>query len=824
MELENYLEDWSANKRLLKMTQPAGWWRDAFPLGNGHLGAMPYGRLCEERVLINHERLWYDGIRPELPDLSGLLAECRSRIAEGGNLAANELYHDALKSQGKPGCSAVYHPAADLCLHGVCDERFRNYQRYLDMETGETMTFWEWHRGPQVRRCFVSRADDCIVLEQHGTGLLAGPWQLWLELHEKRDAVRKDGELFEPPIDFVSSAEGEWLTGIGRYTDPDYEGLEYGIVARVIGSGAASLPVSADGQRITVSGASSLLVLAKVFVHQDSAVAIERLKREIAALGTDYGTLRDRHAERHRDRFNSCRIHFQEDAGETGRSNESLLLEAYSGSMPVELLQKMTDYGRYLLMGSSGDASVPSNLQGIWNGDYAPPWDCFFMINENLQMNYWQALPGALNQEMLGVFRFYESHLEDYRENARKLFGCRGIFIPALTTPETGLSVHPGSWIVNWISGAGWLCQLFYDYYLFSGDTEFLQGRLLPFMREVALFYEDYFTYDAAGKIVISPSVSPENWPLEACAVHSPSSIHPRLAVNATMDVAVARELLGNLLDGARSTGLYEESLERWECMLEGLPDYEVNEDGAVREWLDHRFSDNYEHRHLSHIYPVFPGSEVSGETHPNLIPAFRTAVDKRSTIGLKDQTGWSLAHMANIRARLGDGASAYDCLETLMQTCVGRNLFTYHNDYRGSGVTMDWFFGYSTPFQIDANMGITAAVYEMLLQSSPGRIKLLPAVPAQLASGKVSGLRTRAGVAVDLEWRLDPFEVRATFTSSRDQIVTVQLPCPSGSDRRSAPDAGPLPLANVFELHLKAGCAIGHRWEMRNRQMVSVD
>lgn len=823
MDPENYRDKWSANSRLLKMTQPAGWWRDAFPLGNGHLGAMPYGRLCEERVLINHERLWFDGIRPELPDISGLLPECRDRIAEGESFAANELYHDALKSKGKPGRSAVYHPAADLCLHGICDERFRNYERYLDMETGETMTSWEWHGGPQFRRCFVSRADDCIVLEQIGSGLAAGPWDLWLELHEKRDAIRQDGVLFEPSIDFSSTAEGEWITGVGRYTDPNYEGLQYGVVARVIGTGADKVEVTADGRGLSVSGASALLVLAKVFVHEDSATAVERLKQEITALGSGYEALRDRHADLHRKRFNLCRVEFS-GLPQEGSHNESLILEAYSGTMPVELLQKMTDYGRYLLMGSSGDASVPSNLQGIWNGDYAPPWDCFFMINENLQMNYWQALPGALNKEMLGVFSFYESNLEDYRENARKLFGCRGIFIPSLTTPETGLSVHPGSWIVNWISGAGWLCQLFYDYYLFSGDAEFLRSRLLPFMREVALFYEDYFTYDAAGKVVISPSVSPENWPKEACAVKSSSSIHPRLAVNATMDVAVARELLRNLLDGARLAGLYEESLERWECMLEGLPEYEVNEDGAVREWLDHRFSDNYEHRHLSHIYPVFPGSEISAETHPNLMPAFQTAVDKRNTVGLKDQTGWSLAHMANIRARMGDGASAFDCLETLVQTCLGKNFFTYHNDYRGSGVTMNWFFGYAAPFQIDANMGITAAVYEMLLQSSPGRIKLLPAVPPQLPSGKVSGMCTRAGVAVDLEWQLDPFELRAAFTSNRDQTVRVQLPDPSGKSGQMAPDADPLPPANVSELQLKAGCTVDFRWEMRNRQVVAAD
>jgi alpha-L-fucosidase 2 len=276
------------------------------------------------------------------------------------------------------------------------------------------------------------------------------------------------------------------------------------------------------------------------------------------------------------------------------------------------------------------------------------------------------------------------------------------------------------------------------------------------------------------------------------------------------MDVAIARELLGNLLSGARQHGLYAESLQCWESMLEALPPYEANEDGAIREWLDHRFSDNYEHRHLSHIYPVFPGFEVTKESHPDLFPAFKTAVDKRGTVGLKDQTGWSLAHIANIRARMGDGASAYDCLETIMQTCVGKNFFTYHNDYRGSGVSMDWFFGRSTPFQIDANMGLTAAIYEMLVQSTPDTIKLLPALPEQLATGRLSGMCTRAGVTVDLQWQLEPFELKVQFCSRDEQTITIQLPediLPDGATTR-------------YQIDMQAAGTTEWAWNANSRQL----
>lgn len=776
MDLSKFSESWQGRSDILKMAQPAGWWRDAFPLGNGHLGAMPYGRICEERILINHERLWYEGIRPELPDLSRLLQQCRELIEKGEALEANELYWDALKQDGVEGNCAVYHPAADLRFSSICEERFYEYQRYLDMATGESLTTWDWHGKCQIRRSFVSRADDCIVVEQRGSGVASQEWDLNLELHDLLDAIYKDGELFTPPIEFTSTADGEWLVGTGRYTDPNYANAEYGVVARVVSPNATQFTVDSSGERIQVRGGDSILVVAKVFVYEGAENAINRLKEEILSNGADYEALLERHVELHRPKFNQCRIHF-DDATSATHSNEALLLDAYSGKASVELLQKMTDYGRYLLIGSSNETSVPSNLQGIWNGDYAPPWDCFFMINENLEMNYWQALPSGLNEEALGVFSFYERNMKDYRENAQKLFGCRGIFIPALTSPETGLSTHGGSWIVNWISGAGWLCQLFYDYWLFTRDVSFLRDRLLPFMKEAAQFLEDYYTYDANGKIVISPSVSPENWPSESNAIVSETSIHPRLTVNATMDVAVARELFTNLLEGARACGVYDSSYENWECILNALPDYEVNEDGAVREWLDHRFSDNYEHRHLSHIYPVFPGYEVDANSNPELFEAFAVAVDKRGTVGLKDQTGWSLAHMANVRARMGDGEAAIECLDTLMQTCVGKNLFTYHNDYRGTGVTTDWFFGRSTPFQIDANMGLTAAVLEMLVQSTPDMIKLLPALPERLDSGNVTGIRTRAGVQIDISWQADPFQVEATFLSNSDQAIEVCMP-----------------------------------------------
>ena len=525
-----------------------------------------------------------------------------------------------------------------------------------------------------------------------------------------------------------------------------------------------------EASTVKVSDADEIMVLLKIFVYEDPAAALPRLDQEFDALSTDFDTLFQRHAALHRELYQRTCFELDSPAGDT--PNEALLLQAYDGEAPLELVEKMANYGRYLLICSSSPAGIPSNLQGIWNGDYQPPWLCFFMINENLQMNYWQALPGQIPEMLLAVVDFYTSFMEDFRENARKLYGCRGIFIPALVSPETGISTFSGSWIINWISGAGWLAQHFYDYYLFTGDRDFLVRRALPFMKEIADFYEDFLVPDENGKWLFCPSVSPENWPSEFNnpALRSETSGAPRITYNATMDVAVARELLRNLIDGCEECGLYAELLPGWYAMLDKLPAYRVNGDGAAAEWLHDDFSDNYHHRHQSHLYPVFPGNEIDSAKQPELFRAFKTAVDKRLVIGMAQQTGWSLSHMANINARFGDGDQAAACLDIIARTCLGKNFFTYHNDYRGMGITMnDCCFNGVTPFQIDANMGWTAAVYEMLLFSAPGYLRLLPALPRRWRKGRITNLGARGRVGVDISWDLNA------------GLIEYFLRCPSG-------------------------------------------
>ena len=240
------------------------------------------------------------------------------------------------------------------------------------------------------------------------------------------------------------------------------------------------------------------------------------------------------------------------------------------------------------------------------------------------------------------------------------------------------------------------------------------------------------------------------------------------------MDVAVCREALGNLCEACDTLGIEAEGVSRWRGMLGKLPDYAINEDGAMCEWLHPDFKDNYHHRHQSHVYPVFPGLEVTVESDADIFEACRVAVEKRLVIGLASQTGWSMAHMANIYARLGEGNRALECMEILSRSSLGPNLFTYHNDWRQMGLSLGGKIGH---FQIDANLGIAAAVLEMLVFSKEGLVKLLPALPKKWMVGEVTGIHCRGGIVVDMKWDVEAEMFSATLTSNSEQQVRISVP-----------------------------------------------
>ncbi len=766
-------------KHQLLMQTPATDWRDGLPSGNGRLGVVHYGNVNQDRLLLNHEALWAGGMSPpDVPDVSGFLPELRRMLADGRYAEANSFLPDKMR-EGNSYREARYQPLGNLFIELGFDDACRDYSRTLDMATGEIRACWSDGSSAYAKRVFVSRVHDVVGLrvECSESGGIRATFGLGPQPFS--DAVAPNGAPLQPAIETETRTIGSTLQYHGRQIVEDspfaHPPKTFGAVAQVRAEGGTVVPGT---DTIEVRDADAVTVWIKLHVNDDAAAA--GFAAELAALG-DFEELFEAHAAAHRAIFSRHTLDLDCET-ERALTNERLLLAAGQGRLPAALAERMFDYGRYLLICSSAPGGMPANLQGVWNGDYRPPWNSFYMNNENVQMNYWAALPGNMRETTEAYFEYYESRLDDFRANARRIFGCRGINIPAFSGDHGGLNRALPPHCLHWTGAAGWLAALFYDYWLFTGDREFLRSRALPFLREVALFYQDFFIEGEDGMFVSMPSNSPENVPAQHEQRRSGQMAGERskrisIAINATMDFAIAREVLTNLIDGHAALGEAREELDTWREMLTRIPPYEINEDGALKEWLHPDFPDNYEHRHESHIYPVFPGFELDRDATPELFEACRVALDKRKVIGLKDQTGWSLAHMANARARLGEGEKAHRALEILAQTCIGTNLFTYHNDYRSMGPTVTLMRGGRPSFQMDANFGWSAAMLEMLAFSKPGLIRILPALPAAWPRGRVSNLCCRGGITLSIAWDRASARIEAELVSQTTQTISVVWP-----------------------------------------------
>ncbi|WP_342345631.1 glycosyl hydrolase family 95 catalytic domain-containing protein [Paenibacillus sp. CFBP 13594] len=784
------------NKLLLKY--PSSWWqglwREALPSGNGKLGASVQGGIQTETVLLQHSELWHWGRKDELPDVSHILSETRKLMDEERYLEASWHLTRTLQAEGYASKLSSRYPLATMTVEMKCNNAFRKYRRELDMDTGEVQVRWQDGSDNYTRSLFVSRADDCVVyeIETHrvqdgtsaqGTGAaehssLSGTIGLQFP---QGDRVREDEEFnalkSSITIRIDRDDSGDYLCYGGKNDD----GQDYGAVLRLIQLN--EIPGASHDQQkesepnedmlsrqlhFHISG--KVLVLVKMFATGRRAQEWTRLKQELASLESDYNTLLDRHISLHQPLFRSAELDLG-DKTDDGRCNEDLLLEAYEGEAPTGFVRMMWAYGRYLFIsGTSEYSGLPFGLYGLWGGDYRLIWG-HNMANENVQMMYWHTDVGGLSHLNRSLFRYYNGLMDDFRDNARKLYGCRGIYIPAGTTPGIGVPNQIVPVIMNWTGAAGWIARHYYAHYQFTGDKQFLLEEALPFMKEALQFYEDFLVLGEDGKYKIYPSVSPENTPENFMPKHGQPLAHPMpTAINATMDIAIIKELLQHVIAASRLTGVHTTKIPCWEAMLEHMPDYLIEAEGAVKEWLHPAFEDRRDHRHLSHLYPVFPGQEITREEQPELFQAFETAVDQRR---LGAQSGWSLTHMSSIYARLGNGERALESLDILARSCVLSNGYTLHNDWRNMGVCMSMP---AAPIQLDANMGWVNAVQEMLLYVSEQWIKLLPALPKRWTQGSIRDWCIPGG-RVSCTWNRNSGFFRAELVADRRINTKLHIP-----------------------------------------------
>ncbi len=762
---------------------PATCWREATPLGNGKLGACVYGNVYDDRILINHEALYNGAVNKEIPDISSNLKILRDLMDEGDYKKANDLYVDALIEKGYNAYKGSYYPAFDL--HSIYETKgsFKEYSRELDMQHGICNVSYEENGEKIVRTCFVSHSENAIVLKVEKTSPFTATYAI--EMHDMIDHLDYNGNKLPRNEVFQSSSFDRYIYS----TCVSNEGLEYSGILKVLETDGSLICNGKDKTiKIDMVGESNLRNYIKVVDATYIVLALRvepriikqsALIEDIDKINKPYAIIEEEQKEYFKSIFNRVVLSLCD--GLENSSNEQLILNSYGGNIDIRLIEKMADFGRYLLISSSYGCDLPANLQGMWNGDYSPAWACTFFNNENIQMEYWQAFSGNLSETCLPLFDLYDKFKDDYRKNAMQLYGCRGILLPLFMDNQSGKKDNLQPHVLYWTGSSAWISAIYFDYYAFTQDEKFLLERAYPFMKEAALFYEDFLVLDDNGKIKSYPSNSPEN----RADGNFIGKRELSVSINATMDFALVKELLNNLLFTIDKLRLNEEKRDIWCKMLAAMPEYQVNEDGAMKEWLHDDFKDNYHHRHQSHIYPLFPGNEITKEKDQKIFNAIEIAVDKRLSIGLKEQTGWSFAHMANIFARLGNGEKAKECLDNIVRFCMGPNLFAYHNDWRNMGVTLRYTIAGHAPFQVDANMGFTAAVYEMLFFTDGKIAKVLPALPKEWKTGYISGLKGKGGLTTTIKWDEDFAEINITATNdcyidlniSKNNIISVNSP-----------------------------------------------
>ncbi len=715
---------------------PAGKWEDSLAAGNGIMGALLAGDPRKDTLIANHCKLWLPlGSREVVPDVGGFLAEMRRIIADKGYGAGQRFFEDNAKEQGWGGkiiWTDPFHPGFFLKIDQPAEGNLSDYARIEDFSTGEVWTQWGTEQGQFSRRMFVSRTDNIIVMK------LSGP------------AGKLACVLSIPPIGnkliqgtFVH--EKEWINAHNIYVNGKGG---YDSSVRIAVQGGS---VTSDAGAVSVANADSVTLVMRIEPFKTvSADSLKKLTDSLASLKMDYDALLKPHAANHGAIYNRVQVDLGGGA-ERGLSSEALLdLARKENRLPAALLERMYDAGRYVYLCSAGP-QTPPNLFGIWTGTWAPAWSGDYTLDTNIQLDIECAFSGNMAECMEGYFKLLESFVPDMRINAKNLYGCRGI-MSGTRASNTGLHLHWGGWPGNfWTPGAPWLAHWFYDYYQYTGDKEFLAKRAVPFMKECALFYEDFLkgTEDASGKYRFTPSYSAENG----------------LADNSTQDISIARELLTNLITACEALGIEPEGVKRWKELLAKLPPYLINEQGQLKEWAIPNRGENNNHRHLMHLYGAFESQEFSEDANPRLFQAARVALQNRLAAAKETATHGRM-HMGLAATTLGMANEAYGRLK-LMATdrSMYPSMVTAHND--GPHTLCD-----------DGNGSIPEIVNRMAIQSKIGRLMLLPAIPDLLPRGSLSGTRARGQILVNrITWDMPAGTLSAVITSDVEQKVALVLP-----------------------------------------------